>query len=93
MSITCAWASLVTCRTLIIVAESQSRCPATGKIAHPSPAAAKAHIKSLYKTGRGNPDYRVYPCEHTHDGKHWHIGHSRASLDYRIRKALRGRNK
>lgn len=61
-----------------------SVCPKTQKVIHVDPAAARAAIASLYQAGRGNPDYRPYPC-----GDHWHIGHSRNALRRRIRRALR----
>jgi len=59
-------------------------CASPHKIKHTSKEAAKAAIRSLYRSGRGNPDYRAYPC----DG-HWHVGHSQERLGQRIRRALR----
>jgi hypothetical protein len=64
-------------------------CPKTEKVIHATPAAAKAAIRSLYIAGRGNPDYRVYPCKTGEGPTHWHIGHSRDALARRIRRALR----
>lgn len=43
-------------------------------------------IASLYRHGRGNPDYVAYPC-----GDHWHIGHNRKRFEQRIRRALKPR--
>lgn len=61
-----------------------SRCPKTQKIIHADAKAARAAIAALYRDGKGNPDYRPYPC-----GDHWHIGHSRFALAKRVRRALR----
>lgn len=63
------------------------KCPTTGKVCHTSLDAAKAAIASLYRNGKGNPDYRAYRC--TDDSSHWHIGHDRKHLQWRIRRALR----
>lgn len=59
-------------------------CPKTQKVIHATKDDARAAIRSLYKAGRGNPDYRAYPC-----GEHWHVGHSRVALRKRVRRALR----
>lgn len=61
-----------------------SKCAKTGKIIHADAKAARAAIASLTRAGRGNPDYRPYPC-----GDHWHVGHSRNALRRRVRRALR----
>lgn len=61
-----------------------STCPKTQKVIHASKDDARAAIASLYRAGRGNPDYRPYPC-----GQHWHVGHSRVALAKRVRRALR----
>lgn len=63
---------------------SDVKCPKTGKIIHATRWDALDAIRSLYRAGRGNPDYRAYQCGH-----HWHIGHSKVSLNKRIRKVLR----
>ncbi|GAB2762820.1 hypothetical protein [Nocardioides pakistanensis] len=67
-----------------------STCPKTQKVIHASKDDARAAIASLYRAGRGNPDYRPYPCRETADGPvHWHVGHSRVALAKRVRRALR----
>lgn len=65
------------------------KCPTCGKVAHPTREKALGHIATLYRAGRGNPDYRPYRC-----GDYWHIGHSAISFRKRIQKALApGRSK
>lgn len=54
------------------------------KARHVSRAAAVAHIGSLYRDGKGNPDLAPYPC-----GDHWHIGHDVAHFGKRIKASLR----
>ena len=61
----------------------------TQKVIHASKADALAAIRSLYRAGRGNPDYRSYPCRAADGTEHWHIGHSRHALRRRVRRALR----
>ena len=60
-------------------------CQSPHKIKYPSRAAAKAAIASLYRAGRGNPDYVAYGCD---DGRHFHIGHNRKRFVKRIRRVL-----
>lgn len=67
-------------------AKRLDRCPSPMKRAHQTKGDALKHIQSLYKAGRGNPDYRPYPCE----CGVWYVGHSRARLGQRIRASLRG---
>lgn len=64
------------------------RCPTTSKIIHTTRDDARRHIASLYRAGKGNPDYAVYRCP---DADHYHVGHSVVRLSKRIRRALRTR--
>ena len=61
-------------------------CQHPNKVAHPTREAARRHIASLYKAGKGNPDLTVYGCD---DGKHFHVGHNAVKFSKRIRRALR----
>jgi hypothetical protein len=63
-------------------------CKWPDKIKHPSPAAARAALKSLDRKGRGSPDMNVYSCSDA-NGTHWHTGHSAIMFSKRIRKSLR----
>lgn len=64
-------------------------CRWPNKMRHATPAAAKAHIADLYRSGKGNPDLGVYQC-----GDHWHVGHGVVHFRKCIRKSLTGgRNK
>lgn len=64
-----------------------ARCEKTGKIIHATEEAARAAIASLYRADRGNPHYNPYRCPF--GGAHWHIGHSKHSLDKAIKNALK----
>lgn len=62
------------------------RCVRTHKITHPTEVSAREHIKVLYRSGKGNPDYAPYRCEVCGG---FHVGHSRVRLGERVRKATR----
>lgn len=59
-----------------------------GKQAHATYEEAVQHRKELRAKG-GSVDLEVYRCRHC---KRWHVGHSRQSLNRRIRVALHGGN-
>jgi hypothetical protein len=60
-------------------------CRFPDKVKHPDKDSALAHIRSLYRNGKGCPDYAAYPCD---GGRHWHVGHSQLRMHKRIRRAL-----
>lgn len=66
-------------------ARRRERCPHPDKRVHKTKAEALEHIQSLYKAGRGNPDYRPYLCE----CGAWHVGHDKFRLATRARAAMR----
>lgn len=60
-------------------------CPTPTKKRHLSEAAAWRHTNALRKHAHGSPDVQPYLCR----CGSWHVGHSRESLAFRIRKARR----
>lgn len=56
----------------------------TGKIAHESYDDAVRERKRMRRAG-ASVDLEVYRCRHCHK---WHVGHSRQSLNHRIKVAL-----
>lgn len=60
-------------------------CPRPEKQAHPTEAAAAAHLRSLRKARGMGFDLRVYRC----CCGAWHVGNSTVSLADRIQKSLR----
>lgn len=59
-------------------------CPTPGKVRHTSKQNAWKHARSLWAEG-ASPDLKPYRCE----CRSWHVGHSQASLGFRIREARR----
>jgi len=61
------------------------KCYTTGKVCHPTKAAAKAVMKEV-SWRRKSFDLQVYSCD---DCKKWHFGHNRGRLAKRIRYTLK----
>lgn len=64
-------------------------CPHPEKLRHRSKGSAIAHIRSLYREGKGNPDLTPYRCV----CGAWHVGHDARHFGKRIKIALKGRRK
>lgn len=60
-------------------------CPTPDKQRHGDRKSTARHAKSLQLNKFGSPDLKPYKC---HCG-YWHVGHSKASLGFRIRQARR----
>lgn len=64
---------------------AQTPCPTPRKIRHATSKAARAQLRDLQARYPTSPDLTVYRCV---CGR-WHVGHSQAALNRRIRRALR----
>jgi len=62
----------------------EGKCRTPGKKQHWSREEGEAHIQSLDRAGRGNPDYKVYACP----CGWYHVGHSSDKFQKRIKKSL-----
>lgn len=60
-------------------------CPTPEKQSHASKKAAWRHVDSLRHATPVSPDLKPYRCR----CGAWHVGHSQASLGFRIREARR----
>lgn len=60
-------------------------CPTPGKVKHATKKAAWCHVNDLRKAKHASVDLKPYRCV----CGSFHVGHSQASLTFRIRQARR----